>query len=300
MILEVSPETARPLLDAWASIKPAFTMSSPPSFTANQKLVKDIYEQSNMGTRGQTCVLGDAINPFNERCWTSKAKLMHLYLSKGDKESAVIEEFMHVQERMLRFAEKEEMNVMVIVMPQSSRWIKEALKPYGAYSMPSQAQLGRRQQVEEPITETLAASPSSPMSHTSQAKASDSSDDTRVKHIIPLCHSSFNSCTEATNNCSGHGVCFRKYGSDGAQGNCYTCGCIATVGVKNGTDYTKTTNWGGSACSKKDVSGPFWLISIFSVVMVGVVSWAIGLLFSIGEEKLPGVIGAGVSGAKAR
>jgi len=29
--------------------------------------------------------------------------------------------------------------------------------------------------------------------------------------------------------------------------------------------------------------------------MIGLVGWGIGLLFSIGEEKLPGVIGAGVS-----
>jgi len=29
--------------------------------------------------------------------------------------------------------------------------------------------------------------------------------------------------------------------------------------------------------------------------MMGLVGWAIGMIFSIGEEKLPGVIGAGVS-----
>jgi hypothetical protein len=28
---------------------------------------------------------------------------------------------------------------------------------------------------------------------------------------------------------------------------------------------------------------------------MGLVGWGIGMLFSIGEEKLPGVIGAGVS-----
>ena len=29
-------------------------------------------------------------------------------------------------------------------------------------------------------------------------------------------------------------------------------------------------------------------------------SWAIGMMFSVGEEKLPGVIGAGVSSGKSR
>lgn len=61
----------------------------------------------------------------------------------------------------------------------------------------------------------------------------------------------------------------------------------------------RTIHWGGAACQKKDISGPFWLIVGFTVVMIGLVSWAIGMLFSIGEEKLPGVIGAGVS-SKAR
>jgi hypothetical protein len=29
--------------------------------------------------------------------------------------------------------------------------------------------------------------------------------------------------------------------------------------------------------------------------MVGIIGWSIGMMYSIGEEKLPGVIGAGVS-----
>jgi 1,4-dihydroxy-2-naphthoate octaprenyltransferase len=48
-------------------------------------------------------------------------------------------------------------------------------------------------------------------------------------------------------------------------------------------------------CQKKDVSVPFWLLAGFTIGIIGVVTFAIGLLYSIGEEKLPGVIGAGVS-----
>lgn len=86
-------------------------------------------------------------------------------------------------------------------------------------------------------------------------------------------------------------------GEDAAPA-CYACGCVYTEenfleGESKRPAY-RITYWGGAACQKKDVSGPFWLFATFTVVMIGLVSWAIGLLFSIGEEKLPGVIGAGV------
>ena len=58
--------------------------------------------------------------------------------------------------------------------------------------------------------------------------------------------------------------------------------------------------WGGPACQKKDVSTPFWLLAGITIFLVSVVSWGIGLLVSIGQEELPGVIGAGVAGPRAQ
>lgn len=69
---------------------------------------------------------------------------------------------------------------------------------------------------------------------------------------------------------------------------------------KNSDGTVKTVQWGGPACQKKDVSIPFWLLAGFTVLLVGVVTWAIGLLYSVGSEELPSVIGAGVSGGKAQ
>lgn len=60
----------------------------------------------------------------------------------------------------------------------------------------------------------------------------------------------------------------------------------------------KTIHWGGNMCQKEDISVPFWLIVGFTVTIIGAITFAIGLLFSVGEEKLPGVIGAGVSRSK--
>ena len=109
--------------------------------------------------------------------------------------------------------------------------------------------------------------------------------------LPPLCYSSLESCTDATNNCSGHGECLRKYGPEkGASGaECFACGCIASF------EKNKTTYWGGAACQKEDVSSQFWILAGFSVLLMGLVGWAIGMMFSIGNEKLPGVIGAGVA-----
>ena len=62
----------------------------------------------------------------------------------------------------------------------------------------------------------------------------------------------------------------------------------------------KTTQWGGPACQKKDVSVPFFLLAGFTIAILATVTWAVGLLFSVGQEKLPSVIGAGVAGPRAQ
>lgn len=127
---------------------------------------------------------------------------------------------------------------------------------------------------------------------------------------IPACFQSFNSCMAATNSCSEHGTCIDKYasnsGGDGDDvskhanaGSCFACHCLSTLNrPEDALGGMSTTHWAGNMCQKKDVSVPFWLITGFTVAIVGAVSFAIGMLFNVGEEKLPGVIGAGVSRTK--
>lgn len=78
---------------------------------------------------------------------------------------------------------------------------------------------------------------------------------------------------------------------------CFVCACERTV-VDPGKGAThvgiKTVSWGGNMCQKEDVSVPFWLLAGFTVTIVGAVTFAIGLLYGVGNEPLPGVIGAGV------
>jgi hypothetical protein len=58
----------------------------------------------------------------------------------------------------------------------------------------------------------------------------------------------------------------------------------------------KKTYWGGPACQKKDISVQFWLFVMVGVALAFLVSSGIGMLYSMGSEELPSVIGAGVSG----
>lgn len=62
----------------------------------------------------------------------------------------------------------------------------------------------------------------------------------------------------------------------------------------------KSIQWGGAACEKKDISVPFFLFAGFGVAMMAVVVGSIGLLYGMGKEELPGVIGAGVTGPRAQ
>ncbi len=124
--------------------------------------------------------------------------------------------------------------------------------------------------------------------------------------LIPACFQSFNSCVAQTGNCSEHGTCVDKFqlnggGSAAARpgGVCFVCHCFSTLNRPEEPNRgVSTTQWAGNTCQKIDVSVPFWLITGFSVTLVGAIAFAISLLFNVGEEKLPGVIGAGVSRTK--
>lgn len=116
--------------------------------------------------------------------------------------------------------------------------------------------------------------------------------------LAPICHASKSSCLEATNNCSGHGDCYKKSGSGEATVNdCYTCKCQETI-IKKEDGTVQKVQWGGSACQKKDVSSPFFLIAGVIVIGVLAISTAISLLFMVGQDELPSVISAGAGSTR--
>ena len=144
---------------------------------------------------------------------------------------------------------------------------------------------------EQPLSEPASPAASQP------AKLAKSTNSTIPKTTIPSCYISKDVCLTSTANCAGHGDCKRKYGEkasddeDGAE--CWACQCEPTR--INSGQLVKTIYWGGPACQKKDISVPFFLFAGFTVAAVTAIACAIGLLYSVGEEDLPSVLGAGVA-----
>ncbi|KAL1960751.1 hypothetical protein VTO42DRAFT_6581 [Malbranchea cinnamomea] len=146
---------------------------------------------------------------------------------------------------------------------------------------------------------------SSSISDSTEADANDAISVPRksptLSTLMPVCYASNSSCNDATNNCSGHGYCYKKHGSkDGSNtaGDCYACKCARTIVRTNDDGTVKTVQWGGPACQKKDVSTPFFLLGGLTILLVVVIGGAIGMMFRMGQEELPGVLSAGVAPPK--
>ncbi|MCJ1395107.1 hypothetical protein MMC18_007988 [Xylographa bjoerkii] len=190
----------------------------------------------------------------------------------------------------------------IVLMPPTSKQAKRITDSYGSYKVPASTLRVREQQEEEPLS-VYRPFTSPPAVHDSMPTyLHTTNSSSRPKVTMPICHSSEALCVSTTQSCSGHGKCYKKNrdatGEETAN-DCWACGCTASiVEVKGGG--TKTTNWGGPACQKKDVSAPFFLLAGFTIFIVATLSWGIGLMYSIGEEDLPSVIGAGVTGPRAQ
>jgi hypothetical protein len=174
---------------------------------------------------------------------------------------------------------------------------------WGTYSMPNtEAPLQKRRQIEVPLSESFesaSASPAVKVAPVSTHMTTSNNQSSPLRGILPACFGSQEECEKTTRNCTGHGKCRKQFhnrdAAKGDNGDCYSCQCSATR-EDRGEGKFKTTSWGGPACQKQDVSIAFWLIALFTVGMIFLVSFAVGSVLSMGGEELPSVIGAGVSG----
>lgn len=123
---------------------------------------------------------------------------------------------------------------------------------------------------------------------------SNSSSNFTLPRTIPQYFQSKDSCDNTTNSCMGHGSCVK------AHGNLFHCKCNSTIVRKNDDGTTKSVKWGGNACQKKDISTEFILFALFGIFFTTVVVGSIGLLYTMGSQDLPSVIGAGVVGPRAQ
>lgn len=101
------------------------------------------------------------------------------------------------------------------------------------------------------------------------------------------CFSTRAKCMNATYGCFRHGTCVE-------QGGCFQCLCNVTTK----DNYGRSTEWTGDMCQKVDVSAEFWMFFGVGLVALLSVGGAISLLMGVGNEPLPGVLGAGVVKSK--
>lgn len=283
MVEGVSSKISQFISDAISPISPNFTIVAGTALSEKRSLISEL--QAQAGKLGTSCSLENVINPSDKSCWFRDQIMMRFNLNN---EKDGMSRLINAQNRIKQLSKKGEMNVAIVLFPEVSGAQRSSENADDEDENPAR----KRQHKEEPLIY------SPPVVSSIKQLQSSRSKDKPMKGIPQLCHKSLDLCVSSTNNCTGHGECFKKYG-DRDKGDCYTCGCRATndtvtwaQGTKKGW---KITYWGGSACHKKDISGAFWLISVFSVTAIAVVGWGIGMLFSIGAESLPGVIGAGVS-----
>ncbi|KAF2281193.1 uncharacterized protein EI97DRAFT_389636 [Westerdykella ornata] len=289
----------------------SFSITNPPSPLDNHRLYEDLIQQvealprpsnpyANLDAEieaqlsfqdvGETTTHNDYLNAF----YSSNS-------SKGPAGS--VSKALQTLLQKVSAAKEKGWPVTIVVMPPSGN-VRSA-HPYGVYRMPSSIK-ARRERPEA----VLSPSTSQPSSGPQSADLSDLETFPRIQKakehppvlgILPQYFPSLEACQRTTHNCSGHGECglLHKGDKDSGKRDRYGCTCkptIVEVGHDGMESKRKVTYWGGPACQKKDVSQPFWLFVGTGLVLAFLISAGIGLLYSMGNEELPSVIGAGVSG----
>ncbi|KAL1639990.1 hypothetical protein SLS58_007416 [Diplodia intermedia] len=187
---------------------------------------------------------------------------------------------------------------VAVMPPTTGNFMKRSPNAWGQYDVPKRSAATERKRPEAILSEAPESDFIQRVNKTAAAPKSPNNA-TVIRGILPACFPSKESCESTTKDCSGRGSCFKKYMDTDNNKACYTCRCEAQVKT-NSDGSKKTTYYGGPACQKKDVVMPFWLFAGFAVAMAFMLSYGIGLLYTMGNEELPSVIGAGVSGPSAR
>ncbi|EGX95456.1 hypothetical protein CCM_00110 [Cordyceps militaris CM01] len=283
LLIMVDGMTAQQIKDAGQALgqDATFTINDLPSSAANRDFFEiDTYNAG--ATKRHSCSLSEIVQMKDGKCWSESSSAARFNVAeKPESMKSILEALRSIP----KLAEAGKVEATVVLLPGTGNDAKP--------SWSDKPQELRRRQAEQVISSNHKAAPVSLVHPVASSSTSPT-----PKKPIPACFSSSESCVEGTNNCTGgHGSCVNKYGAvpeNPKEGDvCFVCHCKSTANKNSGP-----THWGGPTCAKQDVSVPFWLFFGFTVIIVGVVWMAISLLYSVGEEKLPGVIGAGVSRAK--
>ncbi|KAI0108951.1 hypothetical protein GGR51DRAFT_114942 [Nemania sp. FL0031] len=233
------------------------------------------------------CAFGPSINPKGGKCWSGETQYLHYDLSR---DSNIVKQLSLNLAALKSYANKGLMETTIVFLDNSA---------------PSSSELRKRQlnfqqkdnsgALAETAETTFVSSVHKSSNDGAPAKAFDALAGRPT--VVPHCFASQNACETSTSSCSGHGVCVDRWAKDDTDSACFFCHCGKTVEADaKGREHLYY--WGGATCQKRDVSTPFWLFAGVTIALVATVAFSIGLLFTVGEEKLPGVIGAGVSRSK--
>ncbi|KAJ4372219.1 hypothetical protein N0V83_003993 [Neocucurbitaria cava] len=287
-----------------------FAISHPPPASDNDRLIQDFISQAQSlpeypDPKKHTYTSSieiEAVLPSDNKPELYNEYLSVFRASKSDKFDS--EEIAKVLGKVINKAAELGFSTTVVLMPASKSHSKRAASPWGTYDLPSKD--ARRENPEAVLSSNPVPS-SSPISKVSDLEdfpvITFADDQGPVRGILPSCFDTLSACQRQTHNCSSHGECKllhkgRGSGSNQESVDCYGCACVPTV-VRHDTGMEtkkKVTYWGGPACQKKDISVQFWLFVGSGVVLSFLVASGIGMLYSMGSEELPSVIGAGVSG----
>ncbi|KAH7269394.1 uncharacterized protein BKA55DRAFT_588121 [Fusarium redolens] len=224
---------------------------------------------ANVLAKMPQCPLSQIV-ALDEKCFNGQSAYASYSRSQdGDHPTTLLNELPKLQ----KLAESGELQTILVFLPLN----------VDSEDKSDKDQELRRRQAETVISSIEETAESPAETSTTPAKPSNP--------IKAVCFTSEDSCMEATGNCTGHGKCLNKYGQ--SKDACFACHCQVTK-----SESGSVTHWGGNMCQKQDISVQFWLFAGFTLALLTILYMAIGMLFSVGEEKLPGVIGAGVSRSK--
>ncbi|KAK8183032.1 hypothetical protein IWZ00DRAFT_513474 [Phyllosticta capitalensis] len=278
------------------AIKSSFRVSNPPTVEDDSRLLDDFMLQaqdltSTKAVHSVPSSIKDLLNTLSDSVdYQSDNGLILAHVKgsniKADAVSSVL--------RNLESVCSSRWPLTFVAMPPASGRTKRSDKPWGHYEMPVKRSASPVK--SESIISDFAAEMIETLNETtSKFGSSHAQAANPLRGILPACFSSQAACDTATNSCMGRGKCVKKYtDKDNNNKACFACKCAPQLNTTKAG--TKTTYYGGPACQKKDVSVPFWLFAGFAVAIAFTISWGVGLLYSMGEEELPSVIGAGVSG----
>lgn len=287
-----------------------FRLSSFPSSSDNERLIKDIISQAESLPKPadpQQNTYRDSINTSKAVTPFPGLKLHNDYLSIWRVDTKQVQIMNDLETILGRISSA----YTVVMAPTSRATSKRSSNAWGSYLLPSASE-ARRQNPEAFLSSgpEPATSPAPAVSDLEDFPiivnaAKSNSSKGPVRGILPNCFESKSACEKTTNSCSGHGECKLLRKGRGSGGNqisvdCFGCACVPTIkhsGEDKGMESKRqVTYWGGPACQKKDISVQFWLFVGSGVLLAFLVASGIGMLYSMGSEELPSVIGAGVSG----